>query len=504
MRAAAIALPIVVLIVAGCVADDAAYAADSTPPAPGSRATIRDDKVHMDVPVPVFLVGFSPALGQSLERALVPLRLQSEGAIVPTARFEVHVPSAQWQADFDAFLATSAHPGNADLTGFSGKLLDGRRIEDHLAKTLPEVHPVPEGITSLVVLDTGLRGHAYHYEGDVGWREPVRTFGERHGLIVWDPFAEADPWVGTFGAHHQPATSVTAANIAAWVERATAIRALQMPIWPPTTLPCHALTVVLAVRGTALTPELLGLQPWEETLDLERIKRTFEDLTEDPVHVDLVVLQLPADDPVLELATRENNARVVTQTYLDQNFDAYHVAHEGCEPYLSLIVFGDLADQRTSSNGNAAMMTLSGRRISTSLVAENVRVMTEYVGYNQVWDESTAFERVGPGANPHEWFNWLVVHETGHLFGLPHPNYSEGDVAHQDEGFASTWNAMGYQMRRIVTQTSHLDNHNLQRNQAAAAILEAARGGDDAALQEALAAMSQFRWKDATRLATGG
>jgi hypothetical protein len=167
-------------------------------------------------------------------------------------------------------------------------------------------------------------------------------------------------------------------------------------------------------------------------------------------------------------------------------------------------VFGDLADQRTSSNGNAVMMSVSGHRISTSLIAENVRVMTEAVGYNQVWDESTDFERVGPGADPLEWFNWVAAHETGHLFSLPHPNYSTGDVAYSDPAFASTWNVMGYQMRRIVTETSHVDNHNLLRNQAAYALVDASeRGVADGAMQEALQAMAEYRWKDATQTANG-
>lgn len=504
MRNVACVLLLAVAVFSGCFANEAPEPVGPGPNEAVTEATIQDGRVHMDIPVPVFLIGFSSDLAADLTKTLTPLTLSGAGALAPTARFDVHVPDEAWQTGFDEFLTTAAHAGHADLTGFSGKVLDGRQIEDHLAATLPNVHAVPEGITALVVLDPGSRGHAYHYDGNVGWREPVRTFGERQGLLVWDPFAEPDPWVGSAQAHHKPATTVTADSIAAWVERATSIRALHMPIWPPTTLPCHAVTVILAVRNTALTPAALGLQSWDETLDIERLQATFENLTQDPVFVDLVVLQLPADDPQLELVTRENNARAVTQTYLDMNFDAYHLPHEGCEPYLSLIVFGDLADQRTSSNGNAVMMTASGHRISTSLIAENVRVMTEAVGYNETWDESTDFERVGPGADPLEWFNWVAAHETGHLFSLPHPNYSTGDVAHSDPAFASTWNVMGYQMRRIVTETSHVDTHNMARNQAAYALVEAhERGMDERAMRQALQAMAEYRWKNATQIATG-
>lgn len=489
---------------AGCLADDSAD--DANPPGPPAPAAVRIEGgvVQMEVPVPVFLIGFSNDVAAALAQELDPLALGSSGALHPTARFEVHAPNATWKAAFDGFLASATHSGHADLTGFEGAVLDANAIETYLDAHLAQIHAVPPGITSLVVLDPGLRGHAYHYAGDVGWREPVRSFGERLGFLVWDPQAATDPWVGAVEPHHAPVAAATAQDIAAWVTRATAIRALHMPIWPPTTLPCHAVTIILAVRGTTVTPAALGLQSWDETLDLARLQATFQNLTGDPVHVDLVVKHLPQDDPPLEAVTRENNARTVTQAYLDLNYDAYHVPHDGCEAYLSLIVYGDLVDQRTNSNGNAIMMGASGNRISTSLVAENVRVMSEVIGYNDVWDESTSFERVGPGADALEWFNWVVAHETGHLFSLPHPNYSTGDVAYSDQGFSSTWNVMSYQMRRIVTETGAVDANNLQRNQAAYALLEgASRGVSSQAMDEAFVAMGRYQWKQATLLATG-
>ncbi len=498
MRAWAMTSLLTLTVLAGCISDQ--DQPDDTPVVPASDIRLEAGTVHMDVPVPVFLIGFEAAMASGLEDALDPFTQSTGAALAPTAVYEVHTPSAEWQAEFDAFIETASHPGNAALTGFDGAILDGNAIEEYLVEALPGIHPVPEGITSLVVLDTGMREHAFHYAGDVGWREPVRLFGERYDFLVWDPHAAVDPWVGSAAQHHVPTSAATAAGIAAWVEQATAIRALQMPIWAPTVEPCHAVTIILAVRGTTVTPAALGLQDWDETLDIDRLQATFENLTDDPVYVDLVVLHLPQDDPPLELVTRENNARTITATYLDANFDAYHVPHEGCEPYLSLVVYGDLADQRTSSNGNA-QMSINGRRISTSLVAENVRVMTETVGYNDVWDESTNFERVGPGADPYEWFNWVVSHETGHLFSLPHPNYAPGTGGFSDTGFASTWNVMGYQMRRIVTEMSHVDTHNMARNQAAYAVVHAAAEGiDQAVIDDALAAMSEYRWKDATRL----
>lgn len=482
---------------AGCLAGDDGEPATGpdAPIAAFAPSTVKVDgsTVAMEVPVPVFLIGFEEADAAALDKALGPMTLRSSGALAPTARYSVFTPDEAWQVDFDAFLPSAVMEGNGGLTGFGGAILDGNAIEAYLHQHLPLIQEVPAGVSSLVILDVGERGHAYHYAGDVGWREPVRAFGERTDLLIWDPYAAADPWAGEELPHHIPDAST--GTMAAWVERATAIRALQMPIWPPTTLPCHAVTVLLAVRGTSVTPTALGLQSWDETIDVPRLQATFENLTQDPVHVDLVVLHLPQDDPGLEATTRENNGRILTAEYLDLNFDDYHVAHDGCEPYLSLVVYGDLADQRTTSNGNA-QMALSGHRISTSLVAENVRVMTEVVGYNGVWDESTNFERVGPGAHPHEWFNWVVSHETGHLFSLPHPNYSTGDVSYSDTGFASTWNVMGYQMRRIVTEMSALDTNNFARNQAAYALLEAGGG----ASEEALEAMGEYRWKDVSKL----
>lgn len=508
MRGPLLASLLVTAVLAGCLADGGDGDGGAVLP-PAGDVRIEGGAVHMEVPVPVFLIGFSGGLEARLQEALAPMTLrpatflQSSAALNPTARFEVHAPDASWQAAFDAFLKTAIHPGNAGLTGFGGAVLDGNAIEDHLDLHLGEIAEVPAGITSLVVLDPGLRGHAYHYTGNVGWREPVRSFGERHDLLVWDPHAEPDPWVGTAAPHHVPADAPSADAIAEWAKRAASIRALHMPIWPPTTLPCHAVTVLLAVRGTTVTPQALGLQRWDEALDVDRMRETFQNLTGDPVHVDLVVKHLPEDDPPLEAVTRENNARAVTQTYLDLEFDAYHVPHDGCEAYLSLIVYGDLADQRTSSNGNAIMMTGSGHRVSTSLIAENVRVMSEVIGYNGVWDESTSFERSGPGADPLEWFNWVATHETGHLFSLPHPDYATGSGAVSDPAFSSTWNVMSYQMRRIVTDTSAVDAHNMQRNQAAYALLGASDAGVPAeALDAALEAMGRYQWKEATLLAT--
>ncbi len=495
MRAWMATALLLVPLIAGCL--------DTDDPIEGVEpiadpARLEGATVHMDILVPVYLIGFPEATATQLSERLTTMDLRPNSALATKAHFEIHAPDAAWQAAFDAAVTDATHPGNGDLTGFTGQVLNGNALEAYLAENLGAIHEAPDGVNQLVVIDTGLRGHAYNYEGDVGWREPVRTFGERHPLLVWDPYAEVDPWVGFLMAHHVPVVTATADHIGAWVERATAIRALHGPIWAPATAPCHAVTIILAVRGTTVTPEAFGMQTWDETLDIPRLQATFANLTGDPTFVDLSVLHLPQDDPALELATRENSAREITRNYMDLNFDQYHIAHEGCEPYLSLVVYGDLADQRTQSNGNADM-TLNGRRISTSLVAENVRVMTETIGYNQVWDESTTFERVGPGANPHEWFNWVVSHETGHLFSLPHPNSGGG---YSDTGFASTWNVMGYQMRRIVTEMSAVDANNLQRHQAAYAVIEASiNGANEATLNEALQAMGEYRWKDAFHLA---
>lgn len=483
-----------------CNAQEPSQARDLGLQARSTGAEVDGDVVRMDVPVPIFLVGFEPGLAAALEDQLRPMTQTVSSGLAPTARYTVHVPDQRWQSDFDAFLKGAEHPGHPDETGFTGQVLDGNVIEAYLDQNLEKIFPVPEGLTSLVVLDAGLRGHAYHYAGNVGWREPVRSFGEATPRIIWDPHAAVDPWVGTSLPHHVPVDMASPELIASWAERAVAIRALQAPIWPPTTKSCHAITVLLAVRNTSLTPALLGLQSWEETLDIPHLQNTFEELLKDDVFVDLVVRQLPLEDPVLDLVTRENNARVATATYLDLNFDSYHVPHGDCEPYLSLVVFGDLVDQRTSSNGNAQISLVNGRRISTSLVAENVRLMSEVVGYNELYDESTNFERVGPGADPLEWFNWLIAHETGHLFSLPHPNTGTGEgTSYSDTAFESTWNAMGYQMRRIVTEMSAVDSNNVARNQAAYAVLALPDSPQrDAALQ----AMANYRWREALDLAT--
>lgn len=498
MRTLAVTGLLLATLLGGCLADST----DSSEDAPNvstwqSMPVVVDGKVEQAVPVPVFVLGFPENVAQDLaQKLLAAPELRSGNALVPQPMPVVITPTAAWQANFDAFLATAVVAGHGADTGYAGAILDGTAIEAYLQANLDALHPVPAGLNRLVVMDTGHRNHAYHYTGDVGWREPVRAFGEHSSLLVWDPHADVDPWVGQTPAIHAPVAGASASHIAQWVEHAIAIRALQMPIWPPTTLGCHAITVVLAVRNTAITPTVLGLQSWDETLNLPALEATYENLTGDEVHVDVKVLQLPVDDPALDAITRENSARTITQNYLSLNFDDYHVAHEGCEPYLSLVVFGDLVDQRTQSNGNAVMLA-NGHRISTSLVAENVRIFSEAIGYNQVWDESTTFERVGPGADPHAWFTWVVAHETGHLFSLPHPNYSTGSQSFSDPGFASTWNVMGYQMRRIVTETSLVDTNNFARNQAAYAVLE---NVDHPDLDAALTAMGEYRWKDATRI----
>src|SRR5687768_15028779 len=111
MRNVAFLLLLAIPVFSGCFANEARDPVGTEPTDAVTGVTIQDSQVHMEIPVPVFLIGFPSDLPDDLRNTLTPLTLSGAGALVPTARFDVHAPDEAWQDEFDGFLTTATHVG---------------------------------------------------------------------------------------------------------------------------------------------------------------------------------------------------------------------------------------------------------------------------------------------------------------------------------------------------------------------------------------------------------
>lgn len=514
---------------AGCLGggDEAVEPQAAPPQLPTLIELTEDDRVTFEVPVDIVLVGFPAEVAAGLSAKLTdeaqayatldaPRNLPDDamGAgfgldpmpVVPTATFRVHqAPAALTAALLETARASTVEEPVTD----SLDILDANAVEEAFATLAPEYGlTLDPNLNSLVLLHLGTEGeHAYRYTGQTGFREPVRVFGERLGPVFFDASAAEDPWVemmkGQLDAYDRPLPAATGSvdALAEVVEEVTRFRLLQAAIYPATTKPCHAVTLVLAVRSTTVTDKLLGMAPADTITRVDELESVFENLTrEDNVFVDLVVVELPQGDPGLDLLARDPGPTRLDMMrfWLEMNWDRYWVEHEGCEPYVSFLLYGDLVD--TSGGGIALYDVGRDRRISLSAVNELTRVRHEYHGAGEEYVNT-----LETGQTSGEWAMRLFSHETGHLMAQRHPH----DITMENDGdynpsFSSVWSTMSYQQRYRIFDFGTVDQNNYARNRAGFLVQEALEMGlaEDPVFDEALDHLGLYHWHRANELLT--
>lgn len=547
-----LALLLVVPLLAGCIG-----ALDSGPTSipgsdePGNVTLLENDRVQVDVPVEVVLVGYDDGVADELRERLDPLRVDHSALsyfrtfppdaeepslplhakkvglpIVPVARYQVHDAPDAFRDRLYSFLEEDA---KVNETAYGGNA-----AEDWLAEHLDEIGVTLDPETPTFVLLHGrdeLDDHSYRYHYSNGWLGPVRTFGEREPLVVMDLSARPDPWVL---AQNQDApwpwippqdpyeydrrVPAGGEETLTALERATVdathYRLLQGSIYPVSPKPCHAITLVLAIRQSATTETLPGYRRAGEILAPDRLESGFENITgEDNVHVDTKILQLPQDDPVLAGLSRGNLGTLDTlRWWLDQNWEEYWVPHEGCEPYVSFVVVGDAAEAITI--GIATFDQERSHRISFSWAGDRNRLRDMYEGPGEEHvGEDSRFPtgRDSPGHRErYEWINLFFAHETGHLMGQRHPQgitetAEESDSLTQQGppwetrfswSYNSVHSAMSYQVNDRTVDFGTIDRTNWARNRAGYALQAAIDQGmqDSAAFEAALDHLDDHRW----------
>ena len=466
-----------------------------------------DGRFAVDVDTPVVLIGWPEQAAAELRAALEAEKVEHASISYPL----VDVPPDS--DDIDASPLVSGDPPTPapvvptaayrivrhpqldfqfqqNLTQVEGGALNGSAAEAWLAENLPRFGVTMDVNRTVLVLPAVEGRHSWRYHGNLGWLQPVRTFGEHHPMIAIDLTAQTDPYV-TGGADYQDpvAPERLAKPALKAIKDVTHHRLLQGPIYPQTIRPCHAVTLILAVRAAAVTDVLPGFTDAEGAVAADRIARHFANLTRMPMHVDLTVLRLPVDDPVLDAISRDRVELSAIRLWLEQNWDTYWVPHEGCEPYVSFALYGDLSDAEANFAGIAMHDVGDGHRISYSIVSELTRINSE--GPNAVPQA---------GRDPNEWFNRLFSHETGHLFGQRHPHdITKVSGGAGNNAFSSVWSTMSYQVRGVVDDFGHVDQANFARNRAGYVLQAAVEQGLDGTPEfaAALEHMAHLRWQAA-------
>lgn len=474
----------------------------------------------LDVPVDIFLFGFDEGFGDALAERLSPEEVfhahssftstlppdpeDPQPPLLQGHSFDMpHVPTAVYDVvQFDAavtaalFGAVKASPVESQFPA----IYDANAAEEHLARTLPGLgYPLDPRRPALVLLhaeDHLPDGHAWRYTLPQGYLEPVRNFGERVPLVIHDTSAREDPYVvgdgpslsplglvfGTVfgppeakGYNHPmaPGGSETLALVEELVRDATHHRLLQGAIYPISTKPCHHVTLLTAVHQSSVTEVLPGHARAEEWVDAEALQESFVNLTGDEVLVDTVWLTLPQDDPALDALMR-GAASFVTldalRLYLDLNWEKFVDVREGCEEYLSLMLYADPASEFGRLFGGIGMYDVKmDRRISYSIVTDVRRIRDAYTGPGE-----EVVATGSPSRDPN-WVNLLFAHETGHLFGQHHPQHLQKarDPSPAIDTFQSAWTTMSYQTGDRIIDFGKIDKANWQRNRAGYAVLKA-------------------------------
>lgn len=488
------------------------------PATPLTSAEWENGRLVIDVPVPVITFGFSSeetaALASDLDihqvnqtvgdlnqpvsldieepqengpNALLPLMGENvPSPIFPTAVYQVQAAPEALVKEFTETLAR---------VRLEPELFDANAMEDWLAEALPRhgfaINPQAPGFVVMHLDAFGVSTHGWKIQGTSGFLQPVRLFGERHPLLVIDPSAVPDSYPGTAEDYMNPVAANASGVIARFVREATEFRVLQSSIYPVSQAPCHAVTAVVGVRPTSLAENGVLLRALEDAFEPANIKRAFDTLTGTDVFLDVKMLSLPVDDPVLDVLGRgEFPSYEVLRGYLSLMFDQYHVDHAGCERYLSVLFAGDVASAPSPVIGIGTYDDVPGQRISMSWLNEVIRL---------VFDPETPLCQMGcEGKDYLNWWEDLLTHETGHILGQRHPHDVDSNSSSHSssDAFSSIWSNMSYQMDGRIVDFGYIDRNNWQRNRAGFALLTAAQQGreDSPEWNTAMDAARRFDW----------
>ncbi|HVL87219.1 MAG TPA: hypothetical protein VM681_04305 [Candidatus Thermoplasmatota archaeon] len=521
-----------ILVLSGCIGQPRA----DDPVEPSLLPPILDlplfegERLKVDVRVPVVLLGFPEDVAKELAgrldaeavdhnvgefvqtlppdpgepQALLPLQFRTfDLPMFPTAVFDVRIADAQLAADVAALLP-QLHLGDEIVAVYNGNA-----FEDFLAERLPAAG-IPVDPTNpplvLVHLDGfGVGLHGWRYDYPHGYLSTVQTFGERQPLLVVDPSASKlrppnalqSTLQGVTGNKPNPAASRTEATDVDRLERivreAMHFRILQSTIYPTALSDCHAITLIYAWRPTNVSP-LLGLRHGDDLLNADELKLAYEHLTGGTVHVDVKKLLLPVDDPVLDALARGEFGTLELQRYwLSQNWDKYWVPHEGCEPYVSFVLHGDVASTPSGIIGIGTYDSVKSYRISISWVNEALRL---------AFDPASPTNLFGHASGAYNWVQFLFAHEVGHTIGMHH-TFHTGKKAGgiQNNYFEEVWSAMGYRQDGRVIDFGAVDANNFQRSRAGFLFLAGHHLGlaGSEAWTNALEQAASYDWRSAAQ-----
>lgn len=540
-------LPVALLgLLAGCVTPPLLEGAS----VPGLDAVLGEVKLlqeggfEMEVPVHVYLLGFPPEVAEQLSAKLadpVPIEhgagsldrkfppqpgqdlsasfLFTRAPTQPIAAFRVHDLDT---AIDEAFLAAAPAWAVPETDG----MYDANAAEAHIAAALREAGVALDRANPVFVIlhAEALGEHGWRHTFDYGYIQNVRIFGEREPVVIFDTSARPDPYVvgapsmqqrllapvlgaRQYGDGYNVPLAVTGEEtidaLAALTVDSAHYRFLKGPIYPITTRPCHHVTLLYAIQSTAATETFPGYTRAKDLIDVASLESTFENLTGDEVMVDLKVLQLPQDEPMLDAISRSaavgsfsmfaNTAPTLDalRWYLDENFERFVTLQEGCEEYLSLLLIADSATVG-AFGGIGTYDVDRSHRISFSIVSDTSRLRS---------DTAPAPLKVESPARQWNYVNLLYSHETGHLFGQHHPQHlvdAKGEIG-ENSAFEGVYSVMSYQQGDRNHEFGAVDYATWTRGRVGYTIRDAQALDlvDTPEFEAALAQLRSGRWAEA-------
>lgn len=535
-----LSLMLVTAALAGCIGGDDPESVErqSTLPDVLELPTYEGERLKMDVVVPVILIGFpeesEAKLAEILDKEVVDHGVGDfnqllppdpdeglEGNMLlfgeswdlpmyPTARFDVRPVPASIEEEIGAKL-DSWTVGEGNI-----KVLDANAFEAYLAEALPAAgFALDPNAPAMVLVHLGmyeLGHHGFRYVFPHGHLQSVTSFGELHPMHIMVPSATrnfrasaptAQLMQNVTGNEPNPysdeleATGEDLREIEWLVREAVHYRFLHSAIYPMPLSDCHAMTLILAYRPTEVSDKI-GLKSAEDLFHPDEIERAFENLTGHEVHLDAKVLMLPVDDPALDAFARGEFATLeLMRFWLSANWENYWVEHEGCEPYVSFLIHGDVASTSTGIIGIGTYDQSKSYRISVSWVNEALRL---------AFDESSPLAPVSffdDATGEYNWIDFLFTHEIGHTIGMHHPFHSgrKQGGTFSNQHFQDSWTSMSYSTDGRVIDFSAVDKATYQRNLAGYLFVAADHLGlaDTEEWNTALEHTGMYHWGVATK-----